>query len=109
MNSITIVGNITADPEMTTTTTGKSVAKITIACDRSRAQDSKTDYIPLEAWEAIAENLHKNFRKGDFVKVTGILHLDTYEKDGVKRTKASVVVKTLAKIEKTEDAMEGEA
>lgn len=104
MNSITLVGNLTADPDLTyTSTTGKAVAKMTVACDRSRMQDSKTDYILCESWETLAETVNADFRKGHFVKVTGVLHIDAYEKDGVKRTIAKVIAKKVERVERSAD------
>ncbi len=92
MNTITLVGNLTSDPEIRYTSSGKAVAKITVASDRSRAKDSKTDFIPVEFWEQLAESVNANFKKGSFVRVTGTLHLDEYEaQDGSKRRSATVV------------------
>ena len=94
MNQITVVGNLTADPEIRYTSGGKAVAHFTVASDRSRAKDAKTDFLQCEAWEALAESVNTDIRKGHFIRVTGTLRLESYEaKDGTKRTAAKVIVR----------------
>lgn len=103
MNSIEIVGNLTADPEIKYTSGGKSVASFRIASDRSRQTDSKTDYLPVTAWESLAESAMTNLRKGSFVRVKGTLRTDSYEtSDGAKRTSFEVVARTIELVEKSE-------
>jgi single-strand DNA-binding protein len=103
MNSIEIVGNLARQAELTTTSTGKKVAKTSIASDRSRSKDSKTDFIPLEGWDSVAEQL-ASFPQGAFVRVKGSLHVSQYEKDGQKRTGFTVTVRSLEVVERAAEA-----
>lgn len=87
MNTIEIVGNLTADPEIRYTRGGKAIANFGIASDRSRQPDSRTYYVPVSAWESLAENAMTTLRKVAFVRVRGALRVDAYEAaDGGKRT-----------------------
>ena len=108
MNQITVVGNLTSDPEIRYTSNGKAVAHLTIASDRSRAKDSATDFIPCEVWEQLAETVNADLKKGDFIRVTGSLRLESYEaKDGTKRTGAKVVIRKVERV--SADAANDEA
>lgn len=91
MNSINLVGRLTADPELKTTNSGKSVCSFTLAVSRPRVKDT-TDFINLVAWNQSAEYLTNYGRKGNLVAVTGILTSRKYDdKDGNHRTAFEVV------------------
>lgn len=98
MNTITIVGNLTGAPEIRYTNTGKPVTKFTVACDRGRHANAGTDYIRIEAWDALAEALNAELGRGDFVRVAGSLRISSYEKDGVKHTAAHVVARKVSRV-----------
>ncbi len=91
-NTITVVGNLTKDPTMKYTTTGKAVTDFTVACNHGwRDRDSQTwvegeaSFFKVECWETMAENVVESIRKGDPVIVIGRLNRRTYEQDGVTR------------------------
>lgn len=106
MNSIEIVGNIVAEPEIKYTSGGKSVANFRMASDRSRQPDAKTDYLPITAWEALAEHA-MTLRKGAFVRVRGSLRTDSYEtNDGGKRTTFEIVARSIEPVERNAEAVE---
>lgn len=76
LNLIAIQGRLAADPEMRQTTTGKSVASFTLACDRGRKDangNSQTDWISCTAWEKTAGFICKYFQKGSLIAVDGRL------------------------------------
>lgn len=99
MNKIEIVGNLTAAPEITYTNSGKVVTKFTVACDRGRSESAGTDFIRVEAWDALAESLNAELGKGDFVRIAGSLRLSSYEdKAGMKRSAAHVVARKVARV-----------
>lgn len=89
MNTIAISGRLTRDPECTTIQSGNKYAKFSLAVDRVYQKD-KTDFIDVIAWDKTADLVERYLVKGRQVIVQGSLQIDTYERDGVKRTKAVV-------------------
>lgn len=91
LNSINIQGNLTKDPELSRTTSGKSVLSFTIACDRDK-KESESFFFTVVAWEGTAEFISKYFRKGSQIIVDGHLQSRNYEdRDGKKRTATEIV------------------
>ncbi len=95
MNKITIIGNLTADPELRSTQNGKSVCGFTVAVDRrfpGSDGEKVTDFFRVNAWGAQGESCSKHLAKGRKVAVLGELQARTYSnKDGA--TKLSLDVK----------------
>ena len=91
---ITIVGNLTADPELRTTSTGAQVASFTIAStprvfDRQSNQyvDGSALFMRCSVWRDMAEHCARSFAKGMRVIAQGRLTQRSYEaKDGTQRT-----------------------
>jgi single-strand DNA-binding protein len=84
---ITVAGNLTRDPEVRFTSTGKSVASFSVASSRSFRRgdqwEEETSFVDVTAWEALGENVAQSLRKGDRVIVTGDFKQDEYVgKDG---------------------------
>lgn len=95
MNKVILVGNLTRDPELSTTSSGISVCKFTLAVSR-RFQSSdgtrETDFLPIIVWRTIGENCHKYLKKGSKAGVVGTIQTRTYDdKEGVKRYVTEVV------------------
>lgn len=89
MNKITLIGNLTNEPEKRATPNGTSVTTFTIAVNR-RGQD-KPDFFRINAWRGLADTCAKFLAKGRKVAVVGELQARTYEaKDG--KTKVSLDV-----------------
>jgi len=92
--TITVVGNLTADPELRFTGTGKGVAGFTIAAtprrfDRESNQwtDGEALFMRCNLWGTYAENAMESLVKGMAVMATGRLKQRSYEdREGVKRT-----------------------
>lgn len=91
MNKIIIKGRLTADPEPKKTPGDVSVCTFSVAVNR-RFQKDKTDFINCEAWRTTADFISNYFKKGQEIMLTGELHIDSYEKDGIKRTAAKISV-----------------
>lgn len=89
MNKIFICGRLTREPQITHLQSGKGVARFTIAVNRAYDRE-KADFIDCEAWEKQGELVAKYLTKGSQCIVEGELRIDTYEKDGAKRTRAVV-------------------
>lgn len=89
LNSIIIMGRLTSDPELRSTSSGLSVTTFTVAVDRNYAkpgEEKKTDFIPVSAWRSTADFVSKYFRKGSMIAVQGSLQTRNYEdKNGNKR------------------------
>lgn len=81
MNQINLIGRITRDLELRTTTNQKSVCEFTIAVNRVGSEAA--DFITCVVWEKQAENLVKYQGKGSLIAVSGSLRVDKYktEKD----------------------------
>ncbi len=95
LNSIIIMGRLTADPELRSTSSGLSVTTFTVAVDRNYAkpgEEKKTDFIPVSAWRSTADFVSKYFRKGSMIAVQGSLQTRNYEdKNGNKRVAFEVL------------------
>lgn len=89
INQVNLMGRLTRDPEIRTTTTGKTIANFSIAVDRQSADDV-TDFFDVTCWNNLAEIVEKYTQKGSKVYVSGRLQLDRWEQDGQKRSKVSV-------------------
>lgn len=90
---ITVVGNLTADPEMRFTANGAAVANFTIAStpktfDRqtNEFKDSEPLFLRSSVWREQAENVAETLTKGMRVIAQGYLKQRSYDKDGEKRT-----------------------
>lgn len=91
LNQTNLQGRITKDPELKQTKTGKKVCSFTVAVDK-RGKDAGTNFIDCVAWEGRGETISKYFKKGSPILVTGRLDQQTWEKDGMKRSKLMVIV-----------------
>lgn len=83
MNKLTIIGNLTRDPETRVTQSGASVCSFTVAVGR-RGQDDKTDFFRVSAWNKTGETCQKYLAKGRKVAVTGPVSVSTYTGQGGK-------------------------
>ena len=95
LNSVIIMGRLTADPELRTTPSGVSVTRFTVAVDRRfqrQGEDRQTDFIGVVAWRQTADFVTRFFKKGQMIAVQGSLQVSNYEdKNGNKRTNYDVV------------------
>ncbi len=95
MNKCIFIGNLTKDPELTTTPSGISVSRFTIAVSRRYLNadgERETDFINCVVWRTQAENLAQYCHKGDKLAVVGSLQMRTYEdNNGQKRTVCDII------------------
>jgi single-strand DNA-binding protein len=95
LNRIVVIGRLTRDPELRSTSNGVAVATFTVAVDRNFANargEKETDFIPVVVWRGLAETCGRYLAKGKLVAVEGRLQVRTYEaNDGGKRTIAEIV------------------
>ena len=92
-NQVTIVGNLTDDPELRYTPNGAAVVKFRVAVNRrykdesGNWKDGETSYFSVNAWRSLAENSAETLTRGTRVVVTGRLQMRSWEtQEGDKRT-----------------------
>lgn len=89
MNKVFLTGNLTKDPELTTTNSGISLCKFTLAVQRRFAGNDgerEADFLPIIAWRGLADNCYKFLKKGSKAGVTGSIQTRQYDApDGTRR------------------------
>ena len=96
MNKLTIIGNLTRDPELRTTPTGVNVCDFTVAVNRRGRRDAQSnqpeaDFFRVNAWNQLAETCAKYLAKGRKVCVMGPVYARTYQaNDGSTRVSLEV-------------------
>lgn len=94
MNKVYLIGNLTRDPEVSTTPSGVAVCKFGIAVNRTfTSQDGtrETDFFNITVWRNQAETCGRFLKKGRKVAIVGSLQNHTYEVDGQKRTATDII------------------
>ena len=99
-NTITLVGNLTRDPELRFTANGRAVASFGIAVGRryqvNGEWQEQSSYFDVTAWGQLADNVASTLHKGNRVVVTGRLEQREYTtRDGDKRTAIDVIADEL--------------
>lgn len=104
MNKVQLVGRLTKDPEMKTTSNQTQFCQFTLAVDR-RFKDAngqrQADFISCLAWRQTAEFITKYFKKGNRIGVVGSIQTRSYEKDGQKTFVTEVVIDEAEFVENT--------
>jgi single stranded DNA-binding protein len=97
MNKITIIGNLTKNPELRSTQDGTPVCGFTVAVNRTKTKnnpDPGADFFNVNAWRGLGENCARYLEKGRKVCVVGRVSLRTWE----KRTSTAQALKCLRKM-----------
>lgn len=99
INTVILMGRLTADPELRTTPSGIAVCRFTLAVERNYAkskEERQSDFISCIAWRQYAEFLTRYFVKGQLVAVTGSIQTSSYnDRNGVKRYSVNVVADSI--------------
>ena len=97
-NTVTVIGNITRDPELRYTASGQALATFGLASNRvwtnrqTGAKEESTSFFDIACWGSLAENIADSLGKGNRVIVTGRLDQRSWEtQDGEKRSKVEIV------------------
>ena len=111
MNKVILIGNLTKDPEISTTTNGVSVCRFALAVTRrytNASGEREADFVNIVVWRALAENCHKFLKKGSKAAVVGTLQSRAYDApDGSNRYVTEVVADEVEFIStKNSDAVE---
>ena len=96
LNQVTLMGNLTRDPELRQTANGSSVCGFSLALNRSYRDASgewqeATDYIDIVAWGPLGERVSQYLSKGRRCLVQGRIQSRSWEQDGQKRSKVEVL------------------
>ena len=91
-NTITIIGNVTRDPELRYLTSGTALAQLGVAVNRRYQQNGEwqedTSFFDVVCWRDLADTVSEAISKGDRIIVTGRLEQRSWEtQDGDKRSK----------------------
>lgn len=89
MNNVSLIGRLTADPELRHTQSGIATTRFSIAVDRQyvkAGEERQADFISIVAWRQTAEFICKYFGKGQRIAITGSIRTGSYTaQDGTKR------------------------
>lgn len=101
-NTVTIIGNVTRDPELRYLTSGTALASFGVAWnnrykDRNGQQVEDTSFFDVTCWRELADNVSESISKGDRVIIYGKLEQRSWEtQDGEKRSKVEIVADEVA-------------
>lgn len=97
--TVTVIGNLTADPELRQTNNGKSVMNFSLAYTPRKPDgtDGQTSFYEVTAWEYLADNVAASVKKGDRLLVVGRLTQQKWEDaDGKNRSKLVITAEEVA-------------
>ena len=97
-NTVTIVGNVTRDPELRFTQGGAAVANFGVAWNmKNRDGEESVSFFDVTCWRSLAENVAESITKGTRVVIYGRLDHRTWEtQDGEKRSKIDIIADEVA-------------
>lgn len=102
-NTVTVVGNVTREPELRFTNTGQALASFGLAVNRrwmnrqTNQWDEQTSFFDVTCWGQLGENVAESIPKGARVIVYGRLEQRSWEtQDGDKRSKVEIIADEVA-------------
>lgn len=105
MNKMFLIGYVGDKPEARTTKNGKLVVTFDVATTRRwRSKSGQSDWHKVRAWEKLAQIVNSHVKKGDRVFVEGNLQYEEWEKDGVKKRNAIIVIEEIMFLSNKDDA-----
>ena len=113
LNSVNVMGNLTRDPELKYTPSGKGVCSLSIANNRVYSKNgekvTEVSYFDVEVWGVTADNCTKYLKKGSGIIVEGRLRQDRWEKDGKTQSRVRIIANSVHFMPKREGGSGGEA
>ena len=111
-NQAIIMGNLTRDPEVRSTPSGQQVASFSVATNRvwndaSGERKEVADFHEIVAWGKLADLAGQYLAKGRKVLIVGRLQTQSWEKDGVKRSRTEIVANDISFLDRAGDAPAG--
>jgi single-strand DNA-binding protein len=95
MNDVSLIGRLTREPELVTTTHGAAIANLRIAIDRRGRTDGAV-FVSAKCFEGQARACAQHLAKGRQVAISGRLELDEWEsEDGSKRSQLYVIAQSV--------------
>lgn len=91
LNNVSVQGRFTADPELKTTQSGKSVVSFILANDQN-FKDNAVNWLDCVAWGKTAEFISKYFKKGSQAIIQGALQTRQYEDKDAKKIKVTEII-----------------
>jgi len=97
-NSIQLIGNLGRDPEITKTSAGAKVGKVTIATnesykDKAGERITQTQWHNLIAWGELADYMESHLKKGAYIGIRGKIRYNSFtSKDGQKQVRTEILV-----------------
>lgn len=109
LNLVQLIGNATRDAELRMTPSMQPVTTFTIATNRewttqAGERQEESQFHRCVAWGKLVEICDKTIRKGSRVYVSGRLHTDKYERDGVQRESTEIVIDEMILLDRREDS-----
>ncbi len=109
MNKIILVGRLTRDPELRTTSAGFNTVNFTVAVNRNfKNKDGNydADFLPCVAFRQTADFISKYFKKGNMICLDGRVQVRNYDaQDGTKRYVTEVIVENVEFVGGKNDSM----
>jgi single-strand DNA-binding protein len=97
-NTVTVIGNVTRDPELRFTPSGQAIASFGLAVNRrwmnrqTQQWDEQTSFFDIVCWAQLGQNVSESLQKGSRVIVSGRLEQRSWEtQEGDKRSKVEIV------------------
>lgn len=107
MNNVSLIGRLTADPELKHTQSGLSFTRFMLAVDRQfvkQGEQRQADFISITAWRQTAEFICKYFGKGQRIALTGRIQTGSYtDQSGAKRYTFDVLAENVEFCESKKD------
>lgn len=96
VNRVILVGRVGADPDVRRTSSGRTVAHLSLATNRTFERDGeeqrRTEWHRLTFWQGAAETVERLVRRGQKLYVEGRIEYGSYDREGVSIPTADVVV-----------------
>ncbi len=93
LNTVVLIGRLTADPKLRYTPGGHAVANFSLAVERpykNQAGEKEVDFFDIVVWRKLAETCDNHLGKGRLVAISGSLQQDRWETDEGKRSRVKV-------------------
>ncbi len=114
VNKVILIGNLTRDPELKTTTSGQSIVTFGLATNRqwttsAAERRASAEFHECVAWAKLAEICKNYLRKGMLIYVEGYLKTRSWDmEDGTRRFRTEIVLQDMIILEKRKGEGEGE-
>ena len=107
MNKVFLIGRLTKNPELKSTTSGKNVCQFTIAVNRNHTNangEKEVDFINCIVWDNQAENLFKYQKKGNQIALEGRIFTRSYDnKEGKKVYVTEILASNISYLDSKKD------